>query len=613
MLKINQITSHNVMVSPLVNNGLTYLHIFDYCMPPAALPQLISVLDINKQQLLRWPATATSKIQLAGINSIIVNYEDDKFQVKKRLKILVQISDATGNLIKTNYFPLMNLHAILTNTMDTIRQSEPLGVIVPGSYEDYENTEIKNEDKEFTAVFILSAHRAGVLNVQFEAKSDQQLIRSHLKEIQLYSPLSAQPKYVELVEGAYFEITTTGGPLLTELVYEIIEEGQKKPTVQVTTAGIIKALHIGQVKVVVKSVSNDQQKRVYSDDSLVVNVVRLYSVQLYVPIRSIKVGNEMPVYIMANERKISPVSFASCSSLKYEWKVSDQQIGSLQHVLMNQGGLGEDSFSLRFRAERPGVVKVGVKVKVMDPFTKQISYLVDSIEVTVFEEAYFTHFTPSYLMFKRPELKELYRQQPTSQLLQGHTILMTPGSQFQLKTNLDKTGNKINFHYQLAFFDQLDINYCNDSTIQISKEGIITAAPLEAQMLKNLKECVFSVLISMQLNELQSQVVKQQSLAYVVKVKSVVYSMLRLRKLPKLGTESDIKGFVANAQYQLHQCFHDDLGDLFDVTNTYTRYSLSRHDLVEFTQLNGNFFVHQVGGEQPDAEKYTNKLHQTYM
>ena len=613
MLKINQITSHSVVVSPLVNNGLTYLHIFDYCMPPAALPQLIRALDMEKQQLLRWPATATSKIQVAGINSILVNYEDDKLQAKKRLKILVQISDATGNLIKTNYFPLMNLHAKLTNAMDTSSQSEPLGVIAPGSDEDYETSEIKSEDKEFTAVFVLTAHRAGVLNVQFEAKSDHQLIRSHLKEIQLYSPLSVQPKYVELVEGAYFEITTTGGPLLTELVYEVIEEGQKKPTVQVTTAGIMKALHIGQVKVVAKSVGNDQQKRVYSEDSLMVNVVRLHSVQLHVPIRSIKVGNEIPVYLMANERKISPVNFASCSSLKYEWKVSDQQIGSLHHALLSQRGLGEDSFSLRFRAERPGVAKVGVKVKVVDPVTGQISYLVDSIELTVFEEAYFNHFTPGYLIFKRPELKELYRQQPASQLLQEHIILMTPGSQFQLKTNLDKTGNKINFHYQLAFFDEENTNYCNNSTIQISQEGIITAAPLEAQLLKNLKECAFSVLVSMQLNELQSKVGKQQSLAYAVKVKPVVYSMLRLRRVPKLGAESDIIGFVSSAQYQLHQCFHDDLGDLFDVTNTYTRYSLSRSDLVEFTQLNGNFFVHQVGGEQPDADKYASKLHQTYM
>lgn len=86
--------------------------------------------------------------------------------------------------------------------------------------------------------------------------------------------------------------------------------------------GIINAVHIGQVRVVAKSVGTNKKQRVYSEDHFVVKVVRLHSVQLQVPLRSIKAGNEMPVYIMANERKLTPLNFASARNLRYVWKVS---------------------------------------------------------------------------------------------------------------------------------------------------------------------------------------------------------------------------------------------------------------------------------------------------
>lgn len=114
VLKISQINENSVVVSPLTNNGLTYLHIYDYCVPPQT--ELISKIT----SLLTWQPYATSKIQVAGINTILVNYEDDKVQVKEDLKIYVQISDATGNLIRTKYFSLMNLKAKLTNVEESV-------------------------------------------------------------------------------------------------------------------------------------------------------------------------------------------------------------------------------------------------------------------------------------------------------------------------------------------------------------------------------------------------------------------------------------------------------------------------------------------------------------
>ena len=44
----------------------------------------------------------------------MANYEDDKLQVGGQLRVHVQISDATGHLIRTSFFALMSLGAKVT-------------------------------------------------------------------------------------------------------------------------------------------------------------------------------------------------------------------------------------------------------------------------------------------------------------------------------------------------------------------------------------------------------------------------------------------------------------------------------------------------------------------
>lgn len=247
VLKINQITESSVIVSPSANNGLTYLHIYDYCVPPSdqqsnemAMTSTVMMRllppSIHNNRVMTWPPYATAKIQVAGINSILVNYEDDKVQVKSGLKIYVQISDATGNLIRTKYFPLMNLRAKLAN-VDTSSVTSPQGTAASSSSSaaaaaassiKYGSTSLANVEldvisrsetnsDEYTAVYVLNAKKIGVVSVQFEALSDgtgqttdsasssskkssgENLIQSGVKEIQIYSPLRVQPKYIELI------------------------------------------------------------------------------------------------------------------------------------------------------------------------------------------------------------------------------------------------------------------------------------------------------------------------------------------------------------------------------------------------------------------------------
>ena len=555
VLKINQINENNIVVSPLVNNGLTYLHVYDYCVAPALLKTNIDLLKLkptyNRGVLTTWGPSSSAKIQVAGIDFILVNYEDDKVEVKKTLKIFVQISDSTGNLIKTSYFPLISLNGKLTNgangaaSNSNSEETEQLGSIELASQEEYEKSGLSKEERDFTAIYILTAIRPGVLNVQFEArgdgyelndifKADQlNLIQSQFREIQIFIPLDVQPKYIELIVGSDYQVLITGGPNSPDasIKYELMnlnEQENKDATnriIDINSDGIINAVNIGQMKVSVKSVgyvcssshtqeasirckTENKVQHVYSQDFFIVKVVELHSIQIHVPLRTIKVGNEMPVYLMGNEKTLTPLSFGACSKLKYSWKLNDQQIGLLNHQLLSFQELDfksiqfntvdellfENSFILRFAALKSGKIKISVRVELNG------KYFTNSIDVLVFENAYFTHFSSDYFIFKYPGLKkelESYGTKDNEELLvekyRENKLLVTPGSQFQIKTNFDKSAIKMSYH--LSFNDLNEYaeegengnKYCNNNTVQISKFYIFRICkPLKLnQLIKN--------------------------------------------------------------------------------------------------------------------------------
>ena len=261
-LKINQITERSIVVSPLVNNGPTLLHLFDYCVPPLNEFLLTKTdLSLAKTEFVYWQPAATARINVAGINSILVHYDDEKLQINAQLRVYVQISDANGNPIKVKYFSLMNLKAKLLNSQAAATEkgsssdaaedksnesgtslshaeSELYAAIEALPLEEYATLDLDEQDKEYTAVYTLSAVKEGVVSVQFEAHSDgyfenskmtsplSKLIRSPLKEIQIFAPLNVQPKYVELVRGANYQIVASGGPNTPDasIQYEMVSD-----------------------------------------------------------------------------------------------------------------------------------------------------------------------------------------------------------------------------------------------------------------------------------------------------------------------------------------------------------------------------------------------------
>lgn len=96
---------------------------------------------------------------------------------------------------------------------------------------------------QYTAVYVLNAVKRGVVSVQFEAHSDggssearsskkssgNYIIQSGVKDIQIYGPLRVQPKYIELIRGAQYQVTVSGGPISEDAStsYEVVSVEQK--------------------------------------------------------------------------------------------------------------------------------------------------------------------------------------------------------------------------------------------------------------------------------------------------------------------------------------------------------------------------------------------------
>ena len=464
----------------------------------------------------------------------------------------------------------------------------------------------------------------------------------------MYAPLSVQPKYIELIRGAYFQIVTTGGPNTPDvsISYALLpmhkEDSSKKKnkTIEINSDGVIQAVELGQIKVVAKSIGNaclpftdrtitlsemsafrcnseNRVPRVYSEDFLVVKVVELRSINLQTPLKSIRQGNEMPIFVMGNEFSLNPLNFGSCSHLKFTWKINDQQIASLHHPLLFSSKntpensdasedlypLFENSFSLRFLARKPGTVRVSVRVEFQQGYNTNPSlYLSDTIDIVVFDKAHFTHFPLAYLKFISPQFAA---KNSKAQLELGQTraLLMSPGSQLQLKTNMDKLASKMS--YDLAFpLDHAESKHCNNNTIVVSKEGLISVKHVSRHQLKHAHECLATVWVTVYLSENQNS--KRQRLPYLIRVKPIVYSMLVVDKnsIVKISDSSfsririDAKSLIRNRlvlndagiEMKWHVKYYDNLGELFDVVSLSNEYLINRNDLVDLSQLNANLF-----------------------
>ena len=181
--------------------------------------------------------------------------------------------------------------------------------------------------------------------------------------------------------------------------------------------GIIQANRLGHSKLFARAVSIDHQsgkKTIYSNDHIVVNVIRLSGVRVVVPLTRIRQNTEMPVYIIGLNDDESPLSFGTCNpSLTVEWSLSNHHSGHLFSPFSWSG------FSQRFRALQPGHTILRVRVTTQTN-SGQLAHseLTDEVSVQVYES--------------------FYGVNPYS-TIDDVLMLMMPNTKFDFRTNLDSS------------------------------------------------------------------------------------------------------------------------------------------------------------------------------
>ncbi|NXQ39687.1 PO210 protein, partial [Catharus fuscescens] len=245
-----------------------------------------------------------------------------------------------------------------------------------------------------------------------------QRINSAPQQIEVFPPFRLLPRKVTLIIGALIQITAEGGPQpLSNIIFSIDNEH----IAAVNSSGLVRGVAIGSgvVTGVLQAVDAETEKLVaVSQDKVEVEVVQLTAVRIRAPITRMKVGTQMPVYVMGITSTQTPFSFGNAMpGLTFHWSVSKRD------TLDVRTRHSEAAFQLpanyNFAVDVHGRVKgrTGLKVvvKVLDAAANQFYMareLSDEIQIQVFEK----------LQLVTPETE-------TEQ------ILMSPNSFVKLRTN----------------------------------------------------------------------------------------------------------------------------------------------------------------------------------
>jgi hypothetical protein len=148
-------------------------------------------------------------------------------------------------------------------------------------------------------------------------------------------------------------------------------------------------------------------------------------------------------------------------------QVSANQIASLHHPLHEaRQDAAAASCALHLLATRPGTLKLTLTLHLAHPHATNLT---DTLELLVFAAAHFAASPPAN---KHARTLPLQAPSPSiSHMLERSSILLEAGSQFQVRTNMDRSVLAHNIHYQLAFFDALatpGAKFCDNGTVQVS-------------------------------------------------------------------------------------------------------------------------------------------------
>nr|XP_045612932.1 nuclear pore membrane glycoprotein 210-like isoform X2 [Procambarus clarkii] len=510
---------------------------------------IVALVDV----CLQAESPATSHVKIASIASLDLVMVD-RVELGGVLKAEVLAKDTSGHSLPAH--DLMNL------------VPHPQANIITARYQGANN--------KGNAVYEVTGRHVGDTTLRVSAGNGglgEALIYSPAKPIQVFPPLVLQPRNITLIIGAVYQVETNGGPYPDASVeYSVTNE-----TIASTShAGVVTALSLGTTVLTAQAVSVGKEtghKIVYSQDTVIVNVIPFEKIRIYAPLTHLETGTTMPVYALGSEDHQNPLAYATAGPpLVFEWSINNKQIASFIGVYDKNGlqETKENNGIVRLKAERPGRISVTLKVKPGVPASHpdfQIinnAVLTDTLEIKVFES-----------------LKLKYPGDGSSQLL------LSPHAEAKITTNRDvvqhamwgvKETRQHNDAPPAGWLRDGDgqvsyrIDKCNGSegktpeVITVGHDGIVKSGSNTGQA---------TVIVTIEENYGVSQ-----SLSVLVEVKKVSYMQAEVERFMSVTSGELVKDLPVGAKMQLYLSYHDNRGRVFHATNSKSAFRSSRFDLV---------------------------------
>ncbi|XP_062356735.1 nuclear pore membrane glycoprotein 210 [Cinclus cinclus] len=486
---------------------------------------------------LAFPVPAEAEIHVSDIREVYVRVVD-KVEIGKTVKAHVRVLDDSKKPFLAKYFPVMDL---------SLRAASQLVSLVP----------LREALDDHTAAFLVCGMTIGQTSLMATVTDRRgQKINSSPQQIEVFPPFRLLPRKVTLIIGALIQITAEGGPQsLSNIIFSIDNEH----IAAVNSSGLVRGVAIGSgvVTGVLQAVDAETEKLVaVSQDKVEVEVVQLTAVRIQAPITRMKVGTQMPVYVMGITSTQTPFSFVSAMpGLTFHWSVSKRD------TLDVRTRHSEAAFQLpanyNFAVDVYGRVKgrtsLKVVVKVLDAAANQFYMareLSDEIQIQVFEK----------LHLVTPETE-------------AEQILMSPNSFIKLRTNRDQVAS---LSYRvLDGPDKVPV-------VTINERGFLVAGSvIGSSTIEVISQELFGI---------------NQTIIAAVKVCPISYLRISMRPVPLTQNKEALLALPLGVTLTFTVHFHDNSGDTFHSHNAVLKFATNRDDFVQITKgaANNTFVVRTV-------------------
>ncbi|XP_049546523.1 nuclear pore membrane glycoprotein 210 [Anopheles darlingi] len=444
-------------------------------------------LEINDQCLSTEPSFLYVSVVTVGKITLLV---PDRVEKTKTIEAVARLYDSNDQLldIKRDRLELYELRTEVYNP-----------AVLSVAYGSQANLGIGE------VRYVVTGTELGESKFSVSAGNGKKMITSVPATVQVFPPLLLLPRNATIVVGSTLQIHSKGGPTPdTNIIYSV----QKLDVIDVES-GVVSGLRVGRSKVTGRCVGTNPTtgaQIIFSEDSIIVNVIPLEAIELRTPLARIQTGAIMPAYVWAAP-SISPLVLGTVEGVKIRWSTDHGDILDIRGVFQDIGVeyLERDAIVMRVRALAPGKATLHVTL-----ITAKGAHLTAKTDITVFR----------MLELESPKV------------IRYDSILIPPKATIQLKANLDD-----------ALYQLENESAANAGVVQVTRDGLVKSSDTVGRV---------QVIASSQ----------EQSLTIPLEVKHVQYVMATLQpgtvKLRQVA-HSIPQGFALSLKVSLH----DNLGNEF--------------------------------------------------